>query len=155
MFGVARVDKAKGKIFIPISSVENREAAGDDAKGETEPGWVMKAWPAPFPLYKLDRIFQDPGAEYAITLASALKALGCEVFIIDGKSLCRIDPKGGEPRKPIAKWDAADAVPEWRFRAEGQSGKSVHVRLSSRASLRAARSGNIVKRPLEALSFVR
>jgi hypothetical protein len=55
----------------------------------------------------------EPGAKYAETVASVLSGLADNVEIIDATALASISPKGGT-REPQAKWDAADALKEWR-----------------------------------------
>jgi putative DNA primase/helicase len=53
------------------------------------------------------------GEKYARELAAILARLDCTISIVDAKALATIHPNGGA-REPPEKWDAADAVAEWR-----------------------------------------
>jgi hypothetical protein len=53
------------------------------------------------------------GAEYAHAVANILKALDCEVFVIDVEQLVDIDGGNHNPDRHLEGWDAADAVNEW------------------------------------------
>ena len=158
-FYVCRYNKKGGiKDFLPLCWFP-----GD--------GWRSKHWPAPRPLYNLDkiaalphapiiicegeksadaaaRIFPEamattssggnraasktdwtllagrrvliwpdadgPGKKYAQEVAAILIDLECEIAVIDGAALARIEPNSGH-REPTSKgWDAADAIDEWQ-----------------------------------------
>jgi 5S rRNA maturation endonuclease (ribonuclease M5) len=61
-------------------------------------------------------IWQDadePGEEYAGEVARILRALGCEVSLIDAEALASMVPYCGQ-REPVKGWDAANAAEEWR-----------------------------------------
>ena len=53
------------------------------------------------------------GEKYARELAAIFARLDCTISIVDAKALATIHPNGGA-REPTGKWDAADAVAEWR-----------------------------------------
>jgi putative DNA primase/helicase len=53
------------------------------------------------------------GVKYAREVGAILAALGCEVSTIDASALAAIDPVGGS-REAMEKWDAANAIGEWR-----------------------------------------
>jgi hypothetical protein len=58
----------------------------------------------------------EPGSKYAITVASTVRKLGCDVSIIDAAALASIAPDGSQ-RDPVNGWDAADAAEEWQHLA--------------------------------------
>ena len=53
------------------------------------------------------------GVEYAHAVANILKALDCEVFVIDVEQLVDIDGGNRTPDRNAEGWDAADAINEW------------------------------------------
>jgi 5S rRNA maturation endonuclease (ribonuclease M5) len=53
------------------------------------------------------------GVEYAHAVANILKALDCEVFVIDVEQLVDIDGGNHNSDRNVEGWDAADAVNEW------------------------------------------
>ena len=53
------------------------------------------------------------GVEYAHAVANILKALNCEVFVIDVEQLADIDGGNHNPDRNAEGWDAADAINEW------------------------------------------
>ena len=75
------------------------------------------------------------GEKYAREVATILATLDCSVSIIDAKALAAIDPGGGA-REPIEKWDAADAMAEWRdLAALAQGGDGTAQAFRSRPGL--------------------
>jgi DNA primase len=99
------------------------EKAADAAAGVfpahdcmTSPGGSQAASKADWsPLAGRDVIIwpdhDAPGSKYAVTVASIVRKLGCDVSIIDAAALASLAPDGGQ-REPAQGWDAADAVYE-------------------------------------------
>jgi hypothetical protein len=54
----------------------------------------------------------EPGDRYSDNVARILHEIGCDVSIIDARSLAALCPGGGN-RDPEAGWDAANALTEW------------------------------------------
>ena len=55
----------------------------------------------------------EPGAKYALEVATILTGLGCEVAAIDAAALVAIDGGARGPNCEPIGWDAADAIAEW------------------------------------------
>ena len=96
---------AAARIFPSSIATTSSGGAGAAAKTDWAPLAARRVfiWPD-----------QDAaGEKYARELAAILARLDCTVSIVDAKALATIHPNGGA-REPAEKWDAADAVAEWR-----------------------------------------
>lgn len=113
LFYIARYKTPEGKEFMPITWVPNR--------------WVFKAWPAPRPLYGLDRLSKDPKKPVLIVegekAADAAQAIASAYVVVTwpggSKAVKKIDwsPIYGRsvliwPDNDISGFDAAADIIE-------------------------------------------
>ena len=123
LYGLDRLAARPDARVIVCEGEKAAKAAGELFPASvcvTSPGGAQGAATADWtPLTGRDvRIWPDAdkaGAVYATTVAGLISGLADDVEIIDAMALAAISPKGGT-RKPPEKWDAADALPEWRDR---------------------------------------